>query len=87
MHWKVVQILAPVIYYLAISKIEENLKIRLSFQFWNFTDCPRPYYETIFLCTAISFSTDKTDIVVFRLTYRDRYPPNYNFISLLIYLF
>ena len=76
MHRKFVQILAPVIYYLAISKIEKNLKIRLSIQFWNFTDSLRPYYETTLPCNAISISTDKTDIIVLGLTYRDRYPPN-----------
>ena len=44
MHRGIVQPLASLIYYLAISKIEENLKVLPFFHFGNFPDCPRPYY-------------------------------------------
>ena len=46
MHRGIVQALASLIYYLAISKIEENLKVLPFFQFGNFPDSPCPYYET-----------------------------------------
>ena len=42
MHRGIVQALASLIYYLAISKIEENFKVLPFFQCGNFQDSPRP---------------------------------------------
>ena len=44
MHQGIVHPLASLIDYLAISKIEETLKVLPFFQFGNFPDSPRPYY-------------------------------------------
>ena len=44
MYREIVQPLDSLIYYRAISKIEENFKVLPFFHFGNFPDCPRPYY-------------------------------------------
>ena len=56
MHQGIVQALASLIYYLAIGKKEENLKVIPLFQFGNFPDSLCPYYETTLPC-IISLQT------------------------------